>query len=142
MARPFDKARKLISNTIATNGVGLHKEFSVDMVGSFARPTPVDTGRATANWKAGINSEPIPNSNEFDKTPSATPTINKARSDLSGLRMNDEVIIKNAVSSDGEAGYIIKLENGHSQQAPTGMFRKNVIQAQRIADNTAKRIGL
>lgn len=138
----FDKALKLINDTAENNAVGLQKEFSVDMVTAFARPTPVLTGRATANWKAAVNKEPTPNKNQFDKTASARPTTNRARKALSSLGKNDKVIIKNAVSSETEEGYIIKLEMGHSRQAPTGMFRKNVARSKQILKKSKKKIGL
>ncbi len=142
MAGPFDKVNDLIKDIIEDNTVALHKSFTLDMGAPIARDTPVDTGRATAGWRVGINREPTPNNNLFDKTPAATPTINRMRADLSGLKFGDTVIMKNAVSSPDDADYIIKLENGSSQQAPTGMFKKNVVRYKQIAKKTKKRLGL
>jgi len=138
----FREFNQLVDKIAHSNTVGLQKEFSVDMLTSFARPTPVDTGRATANWKAAVNKDPQPNENQFDRTPSASPTTRRAREDLKSLGKNDKVVIKNAVSSGIEGGYIIKLEMGHSQQAPTGMFRKNVVKAKQVMKKSKKRIGL
>lgn len=142
MSGPFDKAKKIIKNIAKSNTVVYQREFSLDMATPIARDTPVDTGRATANWQAGINQEPRANPNIFDKTPSASPTINKMRSDLSGLKFKDEVVIKNSVISPDEATYILKLENGGSKQAPNGMFLKNVVRYKQIASKTRKRLGL
>jgi len=142
MASPFKKSMKRIIEVAESNTVVFQKEFSVKMVRVIARATPVDTGRATANWKGAVNKEPMPNKNDFDQSPSANKTVNTLKKDISGLKYKDTIIIKNAVSGDNEAGYIIKLENGGSKQAPTGMFRKNVARYKQIAQRTKKELGL
>lgn len=147
MASPFDKVNALIRDMIENNVVVFQKAYTLDMVTPIARDTPVDTGRATAGWRAGINKEPTANNDLFDKTPAATPTINRLRSDLSDLKFGDEVIIRNAAedTNSDEGGYIVKLESGPpegSNQAPNGMFIVNVMRYKQIARKTKKRIGL
>jgi len=142
MAGAFDGALKRIINIAEDNAVAFQKEFTVKMTRVIARDTPVDTGRATANWKGAVNKEPIPNNNDFDRSPSANKTIETLKKDISGLKYKDTVIIKNSVASEGEAGYIIKLEKGHSKQAPTGMFRKNVARYKQIGQRTKRELGL
>ena len=136
---------KRIIEVSESNTIVFQKEFSVKMVRVIARATPVDTGRATANWKGAVNKEPMPNKNDFDKSPSANKTVNTFKKDISGLKYKDTIIIKNAVSGENEAGYIIKLEKGGkggSKQAPTGMFRKNTARYKQIAQRTKKELGL
>ena len=134
---PLATTKKKIRGIAQDNALKLLQIFSAEMVKEIARDTPVDTGRATANWKVGLNKEPSAN-NDKDKTPSAAPTVKKAEKVLSGLKDGDIVYIKNSV----KGGYIIKLEHGGSRQAPTGMFRKNVAKWKRIAKRAEKKIGL
>ena len=137
----FNKIPSILRDLSSKNGTQFVAVFSADMVKECARDTPVKTGRATANWKVGLNKQPRPN-NDTDKTPSASPTVKKAEKVLARMKLGDTVYIKNSVKSDKEGGYIIKLEHGGSRQAPTGMFRKNVANWKRIAKRAEKKIGL
>jgi len=135
---------ELIRDNAVKNTIELQRQVSVDYVQIIARDTPVDTGRATANWIAGINKAPRGGKQIFDKTSTAKPTANKAREVLKRLRFGDEVIIRNAVddgSTDSD-GYIIKLEDGASPQNRTGMFRKNVARYKAVVNKSKKKIGL
>lgn len=138
---PLNSTKSKIRGVAALNGNELLKQFAIDMLTKIARDTPVDTGRATANWKAGVNEEPRPNDSLFDKSPAATATSNRAKKALDKVNVKDEIYIKNAVRSDDEGGYIIKLEHGGSKQAPTGMFMKNVVQYKRIFNRAKKKLG-
>jgi len=139
---PFNSTKKKIQGVTVEAAEELLRVFAANMVRLFARATPVDTGRATANWLVGLNKEPRSDSNIFDKTASANKTFKAAQDVLKNLDLNDQVIIKNSVSSDGESDYIIKLELGHSPKAPTGMFRKNVVKAKQVLKKSKKKIGL
>ena len=134
----------IVKDNVSINSVGLQKQLAVDYVQVIARDTPVDTGRATANWLAGINRAPRGGLSIFDKSATANPTANRARKDLSRLKFGDEVIIRNAVEdeSDDPQGYILKLEMGSSPQARTGMFRKNVTRYKQMVRLSKKKIGL
>lgn len=135
---------KIVQDNINKNTVGLQKQVSVDFVQVIARDTPVDSGRATANWRAGINIEPRGGLSIFDKTATAKPTADRARRDLKKLKSGDQVIIRNAVEDESEQphGYIIKLEQGSSPQARAGMFRKNVVRYKSIVKKSKRKIGL
>ncbi len=133
----FKKIPRIIAGLSETNSVALAKIFSIDMLTKNARDTPVDTGAATANWVIGINKEPSRTSAE-DTTASASPTVKTAEKDIENLSLGDDVYIKNSV----QGGYIIKLENGGSRQAPTGFFYKNLAQWKRIVKRAEKKIGL
>ena len=137
----FNKIPDILKNLSGGNSKAYISFFSADMLQRFARDTPVDTGRATANWKVGINEEPRPNE-DTDRSVSAAPTVKKAKEVLKGYKIGDDVFIKNSVRSDDEGGYIIKLEQGHSKQAPTGMFLKNLSKWRKVAKNAQKKIGL
>jgi len=141
---PFNTTKKKIKGVTLENAVALFEEFAIQMMTKYARDTPVDEGDATANWVIGINKEPPPTKDQ-DRTISSNKTIKKARVALKNLDVNDKIYIKNAVTSrNGIAGdgYIIKLEMGHSKQAPTGMFRKNNLKAKQIEKKSKKKVGL
>lgn len=73
--------------------------------------TPIDTGRARANWNCSVNT-PDPSFRE-----SADLDPGKASGAFAGAKAGDFLYITNA------APYILELENGHSDQAPDGMVR-------------------
>ncbi len=140
----LDEFIKIVKDNAIKNATGLQTQVSVDFVQVIARDTPVDTGRATANWRAGINVEPRGGLSIFDKTATAKPTADRARKALRSLKIGDQVIIRNAVEDESEEpeGYIIKLERGFSRQAPTGMFKKNVIRYKAIIKKSKRKLGL
>ena len=140
----FDNFHKLVDQHTKKNSVAYQKEFSVIMGQKIARSTPVDTGRATANWKAGVNKAPKGRSDEFDKSSTAQKTANEMRKDLGTLGSKDTVVIRNAVNDGKEDSedYILKLEEGKSGQAPNGMFMVNVVQYKRVAREAIKKLGL
>lgn len=82
--------------------------------------TPVDTGRARANWQVSINAEV---SSELDST-DAQGAITRNKGVIDGYR-GGELIIQNNVS------YIGALNNGSSAQAPAGFVEKAIQNAAR-----------
>lgn len=144
MSKSLKTIAKTIDRIFHKNASVVAQNFGADMVQEIAIDTPVDTGRATAGWVADINTVPQSDSKETDKGNMATKTKNKAKKALRGINVNQNIFISNNVfdsSQEGEEdGYIIKLENGASSQAPTGMFRKNVIRADRIVKKTVKKL--
>jgi hypothetical protein len=79
--------------------------------------TPVDTGRARGNWQISLN---------------APMTVVTGRDDRGGGAVMAEAManlgsLTDVVWMTNNLPYIKKLEyDGHSQQAPNGMFRKAV----------------
>jgi hypothetical protein len=84
--------------------------------------TPVDTGRARANWIVTVGAP----SSDADKTPDKTgqAALDQARSAVSGfvagLGVRGSIFITNNLE------YIVPLENGHSAQAPAGMVQQGI----------------
>jgi len=140
----FESFTKLVEKHSKQNTIAYQKEFSVIMGQKIARKTPVDTGRATANWKAGVNKAPKGRSDEFDRSATAQKTANEMRKDLGSLGVKDTVVIRNSVNDGLENGedYILKLEDGASSQAPNGMFMVNIVQYKRVAREAIKKLGL
>ena len=82
------------------------------LYGAVFERTPVDTGRAKANWNCSINSPDLTFSESANLDPG------KASVAFAGAKAGDTLYITNA------APYILELENGHSSQAPDGMVRQ------------------
>lgn len=91
------------------------RKVSLDLHRSVVLKTPVDTGRARANWQAGVNIAPSGSLHQEDKTGSAT--IDTVKRILAAVKAGDVIWIVNNVE------YITHLEKGSSKQAPAGMMR-------------------
>lgn len=104
------------------------KKIALDLFGEVKERTPVDTGRARANWDitAGAPSQKI---DEHPEAKSNYKTVKGVRTYVGGgtsvpdpgtpelgeIDPNADIFIINNLP------YIEPLEHGHSQQAPTGM---------------------
>lgn len=93
----------------------LMRKIALDLWGDITLRTPVDTGRARANWFLTVGAP----SNERDLHEGAktgevaappTPSLNE-------ITGNESIFIINNLV------YIEALEEGHSKQAPIGMVR-------------------
>lgn len=115
---------KLLTDSLE-NGITVQNEISLEILTRVATLTPVDTGRATANWRVKLNTpEDRAFPNDFDPAPIPNDTINRAINVLKGLKIGDTVYISNSVQAGpDEPGYILRLEQGASPQAPFGMTR-------------------
>ena len=105
------------------------KKVSADLWTKISERTPVDTGRARANWflTVGAPSQQV-EMHEGAKTgqiPAPPPP------DVSGIDGTQPVYIVNNLK------YIEPLENGHSQQAPSGMVK---LAMQEVATNIERAI--
>lgn len=86
--------------------------------------TPVDTGRAQRNWHASTG------------TPSQSidGDTGDIEQEINAMRLEDTVYLANNLP------YIEPLEQGHSQQQPSGWVRSTVAKGQAILDKLAKKI--
>ena len=132
MAITFDRLERLVEETIISNTEIFMKEGAADMGQQFARDTPVDTGKATANWHGSIDSEDLVSLNRFDQSLTARPTRNAIRAELDGYVYGQNIYVQNAVKGDKGEGYIIQLEHGKSKQSPNGMVLINLRNAQNV----------
>ncbi|CEL30210.1 hypothetical protein SRM1_03568 [Pseudomonas fluorescens] len=95
-----------LSKKIRTIAIQLLNEITMRM--------PVDTGRARANTIVSIGAPVYQVLESYDK--SGGNTIMNGASRLSGLEPYTVVYLQNNLP------YIERLEDGHSKQAPVGMF--------------------
>lgn len=87
--------------------------------------TPVDTGRARANWFAGTTDEPGKITDDVDKT--AHLSIQRITAAATGVKPGESIFVFNNLP------YINRLNEGSSDQAPSGFVEKAVDRAMQIA---------
>lgn len=112
----------LIKQEIASAARALALDlFSVMMVRS-----PVDTGRFRGNWQIDIAVPAAVALERFDKAGQAT--ILSETQKLLAYRLGQTITMRNNVP------YAVRLEYGYSAQAPAGMVRVTIAEAQMRAD--------
>lgn len=87
---------------------------------SLIQRTPVDTGRAKANWVPGIGVLVTTTTDATDKDGAAT--IGAIKQALATWKPGMTIYITNSLP------YIKRLEDGWSQKAPAGMVRLTVVE--------------
>lgn len=97
------------------------RKFAFELFRSVVYDTPVDTGRARGNWHLTINQIP----GEVFTEPPYKDRVPEAPDRLTPFRLGDIIYLTNNLP------YIIRLEHGHSQQAPEGMLERNM---ERLSD--------
>jgi hypothetical protein len=102
------------------------KKIGMDMYHRIVIRTPVDTGRARANWQLTVNEMPSA-SVAFGfsgKKVAEGGGVKESKAPNIKVGPGDVVFITNNVV------YIVPLEYGHSQQAPMGMVRITIAEFQ------------
>lgn len=100
----------------------VQKKVAIDLWSSITRRTPVDTGRARANWFLSVGAptqrlDPYPGAKTGEVPEPPLPDV----TNVDGYK---SVFIINNLP------YIEALEHGHSKQAPNGMVRLAIQSAQ------------
>lgn len=129
-AKQFAQTLDWIALAIEGDMEAIVKKVCIDIFSRIAERTPIDTGRARANWNISFGSEPpteeesfggfddIKKSKKKGKTGRSQQVAQVLRNKIDGFDfdLTDEyIIIYNNVH------YIEYLENGTSRQAPAGM---------------------
>jgi hypothetical protein len=118
-AREFNLDLNRFSAQISADVGGVTKLAALKVFTGIVKKTPVDTGNARASWVIGIGRKaiPAPPSAGVSEDDTLLRTAQLHRSN--GLQ---PIFISNYVP------YINRLEDGHSQQAPTGMVALTLTQ--------------
>lgn len=91
----------------------VHRALALEAVASIVRMTPVDTGRARANWSVSHDTPSQGSSDATDQSGGAT--IAAAAAQVANIQPYEITWIANNLP------YIEQLEKGSSKQAPAGM---------------------
>ena len=96
-----------------------------DMTSDIVRMTPVDTGHARSNYFWGVSrTETI----DPAMSKNGAPSLTRAAEFASGVKAGGVVYLTNNLP------YIMRLEFGHSKQAPSGFARITVARFQAIVN--------
>jgi len=102
------------------------RKIALELFQRIILKTPVDTGRARANWQVAIGALPNGTLQLDDKSGQAT--ISAATAKTAGVEAGDVIYLVNNLP------YIETLEEGRSTQAPAGMVALSVQEFQAIAN--------
>lgn len=135
----------------------MRRAIITELFGSVIKDTPVDTGRARANWQTEINSPKTNELNTNDKTGAGAKAEVLAKANAS--RWGDALHLTNNLPyifkleyggypnppklgsyNKKTKKYEIKSVNGFSKQAAQGMFRRNILRITAIVQKHARRL--
>jgi hypothetical protein len=94
----------------------LQQKIALDLLRRIIFKTPVDTGRARGNWQTTLGA---PDNSEVEN-PGVGQALGEGAATIASLLPFGVITIYNNVK------YIVFLENGSSQQAPSGMVKVSV----------------
>jgi hypothetical protein len=133
-AQILEFAKKLAPDEART----MQRKMALEGLRRLVSKTPVDTGRARANWQVGINQEPAtplhPASEPFqgphvagERPLSATPALSQVGQETfdAGAAVIEAMPLCTCYLTNN-VEYIEDLERGHSGQAPHGMLAVTV----------------
>lgn len=110
----------------------IHREILDDVAHRLVHGSPVDTGHFKGNWQFGIGYVPLDEIDVLDRDGVAT--LNKLLRLIRMAKAGGNVYFSNNVP------YSLALEYGHSKQAPMGMVRITVTDAQLITDTAVAKV--
>lgn len=123
----LDKINKIQSETQE-----VFQEFAQGVGERMIDRTPVDTGRAKGNWQTKLNETPTESLLRYDKE--GVEAKEELREVTSKATVDDKITISNCVT------YTENLEYGSSKQAPEGMVRITVAEADEIFQSAVNKV--
>ncbi|QZI68673.1 HK97 gp10 family phage protein [Pseudomonas protegens] len=114
MAGGWSTPPGLFANVVEDNIKTRVRVIAMAMLGEIVLRSPVDTGRFRGNNIVSIGSPVYAESAAFDKNGGGT--LASGLSSLNGLEPFTQVFIQNNLP------YAQRLEDGHSKQAPAGIY--------------------
>ena len=106
------------------------RKVAIDALSNIVLRSPVDTGRFRANWLVSVD-EPAQDILD-DVDPSGAEAIQSGSAALSDAVAGPAIFITNNLP------YALRLENGWSKQAPSGMVRLAAAEFQTYVDDAVK----
>lgn len=133
--RGFSKRIRAIAKGVEDNASSATRSTVITVASAVALRTPVDTGRARANWQTHIGSAPsglvagfpqgTGGSTGAAAAAQATSAATAAMGGYTPAHSGTEVYISNNLP------YIGRLNDGHSRQAPAGFIEAAVAAGER-----------
>lgn len=130
------KGRKRLISKLRERTDRLVRAVALEAHGRLVRRTPVDIGRARANWNVGVGSPDRSVDEEATSEDISGKAAEARRKTLSEFGAGKSVFLTNGLP------YISELEDGHSDQAPQGMIKVTAQEldplTQRVAAEVAR----
>lgn len=114
----FEQDIRKWSQEVLDSAHRTHQMMCEEMARLIIQDTPVQTGRARANWQAGLNQASEDVLELID--PSGENAVARVREVLADMKPGDSFVLVNNLPYAGE------LEDGSSRQAPHGMLKRNL----------------
>lgn len=111
------KGRKRLISKLRERADQLVRGVALEAHGRLVRRTPVDIGRARANWNVGVGAPDRSTDPEATSSDVAAKRAEARRKIMSSFEAGKSVFLTNGLP------YISELEDGHSDQAPQGMIK-------------------
>jgi hypothetical protein len=108
------------------------RKVVLDVGKAIINRSPVDTGRFRGNWNYASVSINTSTSGGADKTGSSA--LARIQAGLTGWATGQTIYITNSLP------YAVRLENGWSQQAPSGMVRLTVVEFRQYIAKAAREV--
>jgi len=134
--------KRELKERLIQNAARFQKTIAMRVLRGVIKLTPVDTGRARANWQVGVDKRPVSivpppidiadDANINEKT-LAEDTFKKGSNELEVL-----TVLRQVVWIVNNVPYASELEHGSSQQNPEGMVRKTMARVARFSKETGK----
>lgn len=131
MARSFALDIKAFAEKAKDRADFVVKKVGIDIGSSLVMMTPVDTGHARHNWNVGFGAAMRGEREGFDKGGGAT--VGRITQDVT-----DKARFGVTMYFNLNIPYGVKLEYGHSTQAPNGMVRVTVARFKQFVEAAAK----
>lgn len=121
----FAQEINALANVVNANDIRLQKKVAETVVNFVANSTPLDTGQASSNWKTTIDAP----SAVYDPGAAQGPSVSIAdcKIALAALTPGHKIHIVNNVP------YIVKLNQGSSQQAPAAFVELSIVSALNVS---------
>lgn len=136
LANRLEKKSKEIEKRVNKISIEVALAILIDLV----QKTPVDTSKALSNWQISLN-QPAASEREaffpgyagYTAHKSSQAAIEAGRVVLQSKKVGDKIYISNL------ADYIVKLNDGSSQQEPAGFVERAVIIGRRTLKEEKRR---
>lgn len=106
----------------------VYRGTSFDLFSHIVKRTPVKTGRLRGNWQVGINTRVDGETNN-----SASQALSQGSRKINNAEIGQNIYITNNLP------YAMAVENGSSQQAPSGMVRVTITEFQDLVKARARK---
>lgn len=127
------EGRRALMDRLEENVDRFVRALGLETMGRLMRKTPVDTGRARANWNAATGS-PDRSVDEKKSASDVTAAQAAAEQKIAEFGAGESLFLTNGLP------YIPALEDGHSGQAPQGMIKVTVQELGPLKSRIAARI--